>query len=148
MSGVTMRVFFDDAPLRMRLAALAAAKPAKFSAVLRDIGEDILGDAKDNIHSQKLVGGGAMPTSKAAAKRGGKTLLDKGHLRDSYTYQLSGATLAVGSNMVYAAIHHFGGKTGRGHKVTITPRPVLGVDAKREARIGMKLGRALLELGA
>ena len=148
MSGVTMRVFFDDAALRLRLSALATARPEKFSAVLRDIGEDIVGDVQDNIHGQKLAGGGGMPQSKAAAHRGGKTLLDKGHLRDSYTYQLGGAVLAVGSNMVYAAIHHFGGKTGRGHKVTITPRPVLGVDAKREERIGIKLGRALLEMGA
>jgi len=31
----------------------------------------------------------------------------------------------VGTNVVYAAIHQFGGKAGRGRKVTIPARPFL-----------------------
>lgn len=156
MSGVSMRVTFDDAVLRQHLTALALARPEKMSALMRDIGEDILGDAQDNIHYQRLVDGSAMPqseaskgrgtTTKSGRKRPGKTLLDKGNLRDSYTYQLGGGVLEVGSNLVYAAIHHFGGQAGRGKKTTILARPVLGVNAKREEAIATKLGRALLEM--
>lgn len=148
MSGTTMRIAFDDAPLRLRLAAWALAKPAAFNSVLQDIGEDVLGDVQDNIAYQKLADGSGMPQSAAAVKRGGKTLLDRGHLRDSYAYQIAGGILAVGSNMVYAAIHHFGGKTGRGHKINITARPVLGINSQRELAIGDKLGKALLEMGS
>ncbi len=45
-----------------------------------------------------------------------------------------GDTVKVGANAVYAAIHQFGGKAGRGRKVTIPARPYLGLsDADREA---------------
>ena len=143
MSGVRMRALFDDAPLRAHLARLALYNAAKFGALLRDIGEDIVGDVHDNIRAQRLADGSPMPQSTAARRRDGKTLLDYGHLRDSYTYQLSGSSLQVGSNMVYAAIHHFGGDTGRGHKTHIDARPVLGVNAARERRIGDMLLREL-----
>jgi phage virion morphogenesis protein len=32
-----------------------------------------------------------------------------------------------GSDIIYSAIHQFGGLTGRGHKVEIPARPFLGV---------------------
>lgn len=143
MSGVKMRAVFEDAPLRAQLARLALANTTKFAAILRDIGEDVLGDVQDNIHAQRLVDGGAMPQSQAARRRQGKTLLDHGHLRDSYVYQVGGASVQIGSNMVYAAIHHFGGDTGRGHKTHIDARPVLGINARREHRIGEMLLREI-----
>jgi phage virion morphogenesis protein len=41
--------------------------------------------------------------------------------------------VVLGVNKVYAAIHHFGGPAGRGRKVTIPPRPYLGLsEADRE----------------
>ena len=46
--------------------------------------------------------------SQRAAEQGGKTLTDKGHLRDSYTYAVSADGVAVGSNMVYARPHQHG----------------------------------------
>lgn len=143
MSGVRMRALFDDAPLRAHLARMALYDAAKFGALLRDIGEDMVGDVHDNIRTQRLVDGRPMPQSAAARKRGDKTLQDYGHLRDSYTYQVGGASLQVGSNMVYAAIHHFGGETGRGHRTKIMARPVLGMTAKRERRIGDMLLREI-----
>ena len=143
MIGVKMRAVFEDAPLRAQLARLALANTAKFAAILRDIGEDVLGDVQDNIHAQRLADGGAMPQSQAARNRQGKTLLDHGHLRDSYVYQVGGASVQIGSNLVYAAIHHFGGDTGRGHKTHIDARPVLGINARRERRIGDMLLREI-----
>lgn len=143
MSGMRMRVLFDDAPLRAHLARMALYNAAKFGALLRDIGEDMVGDVHDNIRAQRLVDGSPMPQSAAARKRKGKTLQDRGHLRDSYTYQVGGASLQVGSNMVYAAIHHFGGMAGKGRKTKILARPVLGMTDKREQRIGDMLLREI-----
>lgn len=143
MSGVRMRVLFDDAPLRAHLARMALYNAAKFGALLRDVGEDMVGDVHDNIRAQRLVGGSPMPQSAAARKRKGKTLQDHGHLRDSYTYQVGGASLQVGSNMVYAAIHHFGGMAGKGRKTEILARPVLGMSDKRERTIGDMLLREI-----
>lgn len=41
-----------------------------------------------------------------------------------------------GSNVPYAAIHEFGGMTGRGHKANIPARPYFHFDEQDEARIG------------
>jgi phage virion morphogenesis protein len=35
--------------------------------------------------------------------------------------------VTLSANKIYAAIHHFGGKAGRGHKITIPARPCMVV---------------------
>lgn len=53
-----------------------------------------------------------------------------GNLRRSITFKVGEAAGkvegAVGSNLVYAAIHEFGGVAGRGHSVQIKPKRYLG----------------------
>jgi phage virion morphogenesis protein len=41
----------------------------------------------------------------------------------------------VGTDIVYAAIHQFGGETGRGNKTIIPARPFLGVREEDWAEI-------------
>lgn len=68
--------------------------------------------------------------SKRATKRLSalKILQVLGHLKGSI-HQVAGRDqVEVGSNLIYARIHQEGGKAGRGHKVTIPPRPFLGLD--------------------
>ena len=134
MSGIAYT--FDAAPIFRHLGGLARLNAGHFASVRREIGEYMLGNVQDNLDGQRLFDGKAMPPSKAAAKRAGKTLIDKHRLYDSYTYQLNDAGVEIGSALIYAAIHHFGGKTGRGHKTNITPRPVLGVAAAQEKAMG------------
>lgn len=57
-----------------------------------------------------------------------KVLIRSGHLRQSRQPFRRSNTSGVGSNLIYAAIHQMGGKTGRGHKVAIPARPYLGLD--------------------
>jgi phage virion morphogenesis protein len=47
----------------------------------------------------------------SATKRGGKTLQKSGRLAASISRRWSANTAQVGTNVVYAAIHQFGGKT-------------------------------------
>ena len=47
--------------------------------------------------------------SRNAAKKGGQTLTDTARLRQSITHRADAAGVEVGSNVVYAAIHQFGG---------------------------------------
>ena len=56
-----------------------------------------------------------------------KILKLRGYLRDTLRYQATDASVAIGSNRIYSAIHQFGGQAGRGHKATIPARPYLGV---------------------
>jgi len=48
--------------------------------------------------------------SAMAAKKGGQTLVDGAHLRDSITYEASAHQVVWGTNRIYGAIHQFGGK--------------------------------------
>lgn len=58
---------------------------------------------------------------------GMKILQRSGRLAGSFSKLVSGNTLTIGSNVVYAAIHHYGGKAGRKNAVTIPARPILVV---------------------
>jgi phage virion morphogenesis protein len=137
MSGVAMLTAqFEDGPIRQHLARLALLHAGGYRRARIEIGEYFVGEVQDNLSRQQLVNGAAMPQSKAAIERSGKTLIDKGHLRDSYVYQLTGEGVEIGSAKIYAAIHHFGGATGRGHKTILPARPVLGLTADGEAEIG------------
>lgn len=141
MTGVAITAGFDDGPIRRHLARLAILDARGFDSVRREIGEYLLGEVQDNLDGQRLADGSPMPQSQAAIDRQGKTLIDRHHLYDSYTYQLAGSGAAagveVGSSSVYAAIHHFGGETGRrGHRFNMLARPVLGIGVAQEARLG------------
>lgn len=155
--GATITANFDDSILQQLLKTLAAKDAKKFESVRREIGEYMLGNVQDNLDSQRLFDGKPMPPSKAAQGRtttwksnnqskgrvkgavraAGKTLIDKHHLYDSYVYQLTQAGVEIGSALIYAAIHHFGGDTGRpGHRFQMTPRPVLGISTRQEIMLG------------
>lgn len=83
--------------------------------------------------------------------RGGQILVESGLLRDSVTYQVSGDTVRIGSNRIYAAIHQFGGvikpKAAKvlaftvggaavfARQVTIPARAFLGINAEDIADI-------------
>lgn len=137
MSGVELRAGFSSELIRLHLARLAIANSQGYITAREDIGEYFKGEVQDNIDGQKLFDGSAMPQSKAAIARRGKTLSHKRHLYDSYTFQLVAGGVAIGSALDYAAIHHFGGETGRtGHRFEMEARPVLGVAEAQERRIG------------
>lgn len=57
----------------------------------------------------------------------GKILIDTGRLRRSITYDAKRYSVRIGTGLVYGAIHQFGGKAGRGRRVTIPARPYLVV---------------------
>lgn len=137
MSGVALRAGFDNSAITTHLAMLAIMEANGFDGTRREIGEYVLGEVQDNLDGQKLADGSAMPQSKAAIARSGKTLIEHHHLYDSYVYQLVAGGVEVGSASVYAAIHHFGGETGRrGHRFSLPARAVLGIGPRQEARIG------------
>jgi phage gpG-like protein len=143
-NGVGLHISLGDVVLLRHLARLSARQ--QFTAARREIGEFMIGEVQDNLDSQKLFDGSPMPQSKAAIARSGKTLIDRHHLYDSYVFQLVRGGVEIGSNSVYARIHHFGGETGRpGHRFNMKARPVLGVGPRQERRIGEIL---LAEVGS
>jgi len=72
-----------------------------------------------------------------------KPLVDHGILKTSVHWQVRGDSVIVGSDLKYAAIHQFGGKAGRGHKVTIPARPFLGLSTGDEREVLAILARRI-----
>lgn len=69
-------------------------------------------------------------------KRHGQILVNHGHLRNSITYNVTSKTaLEIGSNLVYAAIHQLGGRTGKNHRTVIIARPYLGINNNDQREI-------------
>lgn len=135
-SGVTLQVDAAARTIERHLALLAATGGALSEGLRREMGEYMLGQVQDRFDDQVLVDGSAMPQSKSAIERDGKTLIERHYLYDSYTYNVLPAGVEIGSNSVYARIHHFGGQAGRGHAIKIEARPVLGVNAADQAYLG------------
>ena len=149
-------VNFDATPIVKHLRGLETLNAGRFASVRREIGEYMLGNVQDNFDGQRLFDGSAMPPSdaaqgrtttwkrnnktkgrvKGAVRAAGKTLIDHHNLYDSYVYQLNGAGVEIGSALIYSAIHHFGGQAGRGKKIKIIARPILGVSASQEKALG------------
>ncbi len=83
--------------------------------------------------------------SKRALKQSGQTLLNTGRLRDSINSKAFANRAEIGTNVVYAAIHQFGGKAGRGKKVTIPARPFFMVQDEDWTEIKAALTDYLLK---
>ncbi|OAV05906.1 phage virion morphogenesis protein [Moraxella catarrhalis] len=73
--------------------------------IMRGLAAELETMTSDNFDSESF--GGQAWVRKAFG--GGKTLTDTGELRDSITSSASSTTAAIGTNLVYARIHHFGG---------------------------------------
>ncbi len=61
-----------------------------------------------------------------------KPLINSGILSTSFTVNATANEVSVGTNLIYAAIHQFGGKAGKNRGVTIPARPYLPVSSNGE----------------
>jgi len=96
--------------------------------------------------------------------KNGMPLLDTGRLRNSITYNADKNSVSVGTNVVYAAIHQFGGETylnmramakdgdqwhkGEAHTHRIPARPFLGLSASDRDEVIDILRRRIMDATA
>lgn len=100
--------------MRIRLTGDAQAKLADVRKVVSDdrrtvsriIGIEVVRGMQRNIRSAKDSSGKAWP---GLRYRTGQPLQDTGRLRNSITYELRPGGVRVGTNVIYSAIHNFGG---------------------------------------
>lgn len=101
--------------------------------MMRAVATELQSMTEDNFESESW-GGNKWKDSKRAAKekagatQNGKTLQLSGQLAASLTTKSGNDFARIGSNKVYAAIHHLGGQAGRGHKVSLPARPYLPIN--------------------
>ena len=152
MSGASLVA--DLSGLGRVQAALRRAgdRLADCTPLMRDVGASLVQSTRERFDSQsgpdgkrwrplsadtvigRLGGVGRTYTKKmqfrAKARRGMasmRILFRQGHLRNSITARAGADRVEVGTNLVYGAIHQFGGPAGRGRKITIPARPYLGL---------------------
>lgn len=100
---VSIRI--DDNEVRRTLARMRRAA-IDMRPAFREISDEMLLSVKRNFEEEGRPN--KWGKSRRAAKESGQTLSDKGDLRNSFTYQITGARLLVGTAVRYAAAHHFG----------------------------------------
>lgn len=137
------------------LAALASAQDALGDAtpMWDEIGGALTVSTQQNFERESSPDGNPWPQSLRVKHEGGKTLSDTRRLFGSITHEASSGGVAVGTNVVYAAIHQTGGtiraKTSKGlrfrvggnggwvtkQSVTIPARPFLGLGEDDEKEL-------------
>lgn len=110
MAGVEMRFTLSDAELERQLAALVE-RGGNLKRPMENIGQDMVSVSTNAFERSQSPDGIPWPPS-IAADEGRRTLIDKGRrggLMGSFSYQADEAGVVYGTNILYAAIHQFGG---------------------------------------
>ena len=108
----------------------AAGRLTQTDEVLASLGELLRSQSWRNFEQEQAPDGRKWKQSRRAAAQSGKTLQNSARLRSSITYKKASLEKAVyvGTNLPYAAIHQFGGRTGRNRRVNMPPRPYIGLN--------------------
>lgn len=103
--------------------------------LMDEIGGLMVASTIDRFENSKSPDGISWVPSERALDESGKTLIDKGLLMGSITHIPGNDQVEVGSNLVYAGIHQFGGSAGRNGSTEIPARPYLGISIGDEFAI-------------
>lgn len=114
-----------------RQFAARMSDPRIFERAIPDIRQTIQTSIEDNFRAGGRYGNdnpwGGGSQSWAPTKRGGRILQDTSDLIHSIDVivrlESDGLVIEINVGKTYAAIHQFGGKTGRNRSVTLPPRP-------------------------
>ena len=116
MAGAALRVDLDATAAIARIGRLALGLRDP-RPMLAEIGARLEATTRERFESEREPGGAPWLPSQRAQREGGQTLTDSGRLRASITHVVrgsgAGAEVLVGTNVVYAAIHQFGGTVKR-----------------------------------
>ncbi|HBT44308.1 MAG TPA: phage virion morphogenesis protein [Rhodospirillaceae bacterium] len=129
MTGVAIRV--DARQLVGTGGDLAERleKAGRLGGVLDEIGSLVTATTIERFERGEAPDGTPWQPSQRAIAEGGLTLVNRGHLKSSTHYVVGGSSVAIGSNLVYAAIQHGGGQAGRNLSVTLPARPIYGISS-------------------
>lgn len=143
MTGAAIRITVNDEAINAALARLEKKSGSK-QPLMEQIGASLLASTQLRFEREQAPDGSPWPKSIRAALEGGQTLTDSARLKQSLTYVATEDAVEVGTNVIYAAIHQFGGRiTAKNAKalrfkvagqtvqvksVDIPARPFLGID--------------------
>lgn len=152
MSGVIIQTELDVVAAAAGLARLNAAE---LDVIAYDVGALIEDQTKRRIAEEKTAPDGTpwAPWSQgyaASLKRRNKVtarslLVGNRHLMDSIRNATTGEEIKVGTELLYGAIHQFGGDTSQGHPA-IPARPYLGLSEANSREIEDRVADLLEDL--
>ncbi len=163
-AGVRIDVELDDADVRRAFGRLLALGAEPGRALFDEIGQRLATSTADRFEREAGPDGAPWTPSERARREGGRTLSDSARLRNSITHRAAADRAEVGTNVVYAAIHQFGGEIkpkkggflkfevdGRdvfARSATLPARPFLGLGADDRAMILDVVRRRIREAAA
>jgi len=121
-----LRIGIDDAELQAVLARMQGWVQGDIAGTLDEIGARLEASTQNRFETETAPSGEPWKPSRASYDRGpapggqgksaphgdrGQTLTETGRLRASIARHVAGDAVEVGTNVVYAGIHQFGGKT-------------------------------------
>ena len=109
-AGARIEIATDDRALRTALDRMISAVEYPQEA-MKDISEKLRTSIIHCFETERGLGGAPWKKSGRARREGGQTLTDTGRLRGSIAAFASDIEAVVGTNVTYAAIHQFGGRT-------------------------------------
>lgn len=122
MAGATLEFTFKNEEVQaMARRFREQLARVRFRPLLAAIGNELVTSVSHRFETGTAPDGSRWPESLRARLTGGQTLIKSGRLRDSIAEtgpQLTARSVEVGTNVVYAAIHQFGGiipPTSSGH---------------------------------
>ena len=129
-----IKIKVDDKEIRQLLTRLQG-RLKDMSPVMRKIAGIMHDAVEENFEKEGRpkwtpLSPATIKQRKREGKWPGKILQRSGQLAASISEKYDSHSARVGTNKKYAAIQHFGGKAGRGHKVTIPERPFLKLDGE------------------
>lgn len=145
MSGAFINSELEGlAPVVTRLNAFA--DPRRTAEGLANIGGLVENQSKARFDERRSPEGEAWaawsPAYAETRKKGQTLLVASGAYRDSFAWDLNDEELRVGSPMVQAALHQFGGTDDMpAGPADVPARPVLGVSADNLVEIETEMGR-------
>lgn len=122
------RVRLDAAEVKAALERLLLALPlgGNMQRPFEAMGRGLKTGAQMRFRTMRGPDGNAWSKSRRAQEEGGQTLSLTRRLRNSITYRATPTSVEVGTNVVYAAIHQFGGviraKKGPFLAIPVTPQ--------------------------
>lgn len=136
MAGASLSIEAGDLRQGNRRIARLLRAMGDLTPLMRVVGSILESSTIDRFEHGRGPDGAAWVPSMRALEQGGQTLVDKGLLRDSLTSRAEKDRVVIGTNLIYAGIHQFGGRAGRGLAADLPARPFLGLSARDERDIG------------
>lgn len=151
MAGASLQLDIRQVDVSGALPLLQAlsAEAKDMTEVMDEIGAALVTSTRHRFETQPSPAGRAWEPPARAQAQSGQTLVDTGRLRDSITHAPAARTVEVGTNVIYAGIHQFGGPIRRGGRQvgTMPERPFLGLDQDDEAELTAIVADAFARAG-